>query len=193
MTGSGERGIGARAAAAIYATIRWLTDIAMAVAALSVLVSLALVCYSVLMRYVANRPEPWVDEMVGYVLVASVMFAVAEALRKGEHISVDILTERLGPGGRRAIYALGLFAVLATATILVVEGWGMVAFARMIGIRSIGYLDIPIWTVQTMVPVGGALLFLAAAAELIRVAAGLPPDEPGEDAVSDDRRLRGDE
>jgi C4-dicarboxylate transporter, DctQ subunit len=168
----------------IYTAVRWLTDAAAAIAALSIFASLALVCYSVGMRYVFNDPVPWVDEAVGYVLVASVMFAIAEALRKGEHIAVDILTERLGTGAKRVVYVAGLIAVIATAGILLIEGWAMVAFSRMIGIRSIGYLDIPIWTVQLMVPIGGVLLLLAALAELLRVFAGLPPEDaeegPGE-------------
>lgn len=168
---------GQKAAAAIYTAVRWLTDAAMALAAASVLVSLALVCYSVGMRYFANRPEPWVDEAVGYVLVASVMFAIAEALRRGEHIAVDVLTEKLPPRGRRAVHALGMIAVAVTAAALVYEGWGMVEFSKMIGIVSIGYLEIPIWIPQAMVPLGGLLLLLAALAELLRLAAGLPPDE----------------
>jgi TRAP-type C4-dicarboxylate transport system permease small subunit len=174
---------GKKLAAAIYAAVRWLTDAAMAVAAASVLVSLALVCYSVLMRYFANRPEPWVDEAVGYVLVASVMFAVAEALRRGEHIAVDILAERLPPAGRRAVYVLGMVAVAVTATALIIEGWAMVEFSQMIGIRSIGYLAAPMWIPQAMVPIGGVLLLLASLAELVRLAAGLPPDEEPKPAL----------
>ena len=163
----------------IYGAVRRLTDAAAALAAASVLISLALVCYSVAMRYLAGAPAPWVDEMVGYVLVASVMFAAAEALRRGEHISVDILTQKLGARAQRAAHVLGLAAVAATAAILLVEGWDMVAFSRMVGIRSVGYLDLPIWTVQAMVPLGAALLLLAALAELLRVAAGLPAEDEG--------------
>ncbi|HJS30404.1 MAG TPA: TRAP transporter small permease [Alphaproteobacteria bacterium] len=169
--------------AAIYRAIRFLADAASWIAAASVLGSLLLVSYSVGMRYLANRPEPWVDELVGYVLVASVAFAVAEALSKGEHICVDILTERLGPAGRRAVHVLGLLAVAATAIILIVEGWEMVAFSRLVGIRSIGYLSIEIWIAQLMVPLAGVLLLLSALAELLRVAAGLPPPADVDDRV----------
>lgn len=161
----------------IYNAVRWLTDAAAGIAALSILASLLLVCYSVGMRYAFNDPVPWVDEAVGYVLVASVMFAIAEALRKGEHIAVDILTERLGPRAKRVVHVMGLVAVIATAGVLMIEGWAMVAFSQMIGIRSIGYLDIPIWTVQLMVPLGGALLLLAALAEFVRLSAGLPAED----------------
>ncbi len=175
-------------ASSIYTAVRYLTDAAAGIAALSVLASLLLVCYSVGMRYAFNDPVPWVDEAVGYVLVASVMFSIAEALRKGEHIAVDILTDRFGPRGKRVVYVFGLAAVIATAVILLVEGWAMAEFSRMIGIRSIGYLDIPIWTMQVMVPIGGLLLLLAALAELVRVAAALPPDPdadaPGPESAS---------
>lgn len=161
----------------IYRAVRRLTDAAAALAAASVLLSLALVCYSVAMRYLAGAPTPWVDEMVGYVLVASVMFAIAEALRKGEHVSIDILTQKLGVRWQRASRVLSLVAVAATAAILLIEGWDMVAFSRMVGIRSIGYLDLPMWMVQAMVPLGGALLLLAALAELLRLAAHLPAQD----------------
>lgn len=164
----------------LYTAVRRLTDAAAAVAAASVLLSLVLVCYSVAMRYVAGAPEPWVDEMVGYVLVASVMFAIAEALRCGEHISVDLLTQKLGRRAQRSAHVLGLIAVAASAVILVVEGWDMVAFSRMVGIRSVGYLDLPVWTVQTMVPLGGLLLLMAALAELLR-GVTRPPAKQGED------------
>jgi TRAP-type C4-dicarboxylate transport system permease small subunit len=158
--------------------IRLLTDAAAAAAAASVLVMLALVAYSVGMRYLLNRPQVWVDELVGFMLVGSVMFAVAEALRRGEHISIDLLTEKLGPRGKRAAAVFGLLAVLATAAALLWEGWETVAFARMLGLMTEGYVTLPLWLLQLMIPLGGALLLLACLAELLRIAAGLPPATP---------------
>ncbi len=164
-------------AALIYRAIRLLTDAAAAVAAASVLVMLALVSYSVAMRYLLNAPKPWVDEMVGFLLVGSVMFAVAEALRRGEHISIDLLTDKLGPRARRAAAVFSLLAVLVTAAALAWEGWETVAFARMLGLMTDGYVTLPLWTLQLMLPIGGVLLLLACLAELLRIAAGLPPEE----------------
>lgn len=165
-------------AALIYRAIRLLTDAAAAIAAASVLVMLALVAYSVAMRYFWDAPKVWVDEVVGFMLVGSVMFAVAEALRRGEHISIDLLTERLGPRGKRAAAVFALLAVLAFAAALLWEGRETVAFARMLGLMTEGYVTLPLWILQLMVPIGGALLLLAAIAELLRIAAGLPPAEP---------------
>ncbi len=169
-----------------------LTRAGIALSALTLLVALAAIGYGVAMRYLFNRPIPWVDELVGYLLVAMVMLAAADALRKGEHIAVDIVTERLGRRGRRVTAAAGLLAVAVCGAFLIEEGWGMVAFSRMIGIVSTGSLAVPIWLPQLLIPIGGALLLLAALAGLVRMAQGRPPTDevhpPADEAGLD--RLR---
>ncbi len=154
--------------------IRWLCALGVALAAVSVLLSLALIGYSVVMRYFVNAPVPWVDELVGYLLVASVMLGAGEALRRGEHISVDIVTEKLGPGGKRLAQLFGLAAVALAAAILVWEGWATLAFSRMVGLVSNGYLAAPMWIPQLAVPVGAAILLLAAIAAFVAVLRGDP-------------------
>jgi C4-dicarboxylate transporter, DctQ subunit len=142
--------------------VRALSRLGIALAAAAMLVSLFLIGYSVVMRYFLNRPTAWVDELVGYLLVASVMLAAADALLSGEHIAVDIVTEKLGPRGRRWTLLGGLIAVGASAALLVVEGIDMVAFSRMVGLMSNGYLAVPMWVPQAVVPIGAALMGLAA-------------------------------
>src|SRR5438552_5111971 len=146
--------------------VAWLATLGLALAAIALLTSLALIVYSVAMRYFVNQPQAWIDEAVGYLLVASVMLAAAAALRDGEHICVDIVTEKLSSRGRRVIAFAGLIAVAVTAALLVFEGYGTVAFSRMVGLRSNGYLALPLWIPQLLIPVGAALLGLAAIAAL---------------------------
>lgn len=144
--------------------VAWLARIGAALAALSLLGSLALIVYSVVMRYFLNAPVPWVDEIVGYLLVACVMLAAADALRGGEHIAVDVLTERLSVRGRRRALLLGLAAVAVSASLLLVEGYHMVAFSRMVGLLSNSSLAVPMWIPQLVVPLGALMLLLAAVA-----------------------------
>lgn len=146
--------------------VHWLAHVGIALAAIALLASMAMIVYSVVMRYLLNQPIPWVDEMVGYLLVACVMLAAADALRQGEHIAVDIVTERLSARGKRWTAVLGLLAVALSALLLLVEGWDMVAFSRMVGLLSNGYLAVPMWIPQALVPVGALLLLLAAIAAL---------------------------
>ena len=66
--------------------------IAAGLAALLLLVSLGLVGYSVVMRYFMNRPIPWVDELVGYLLVLApqVGSILNEAVQAFDPASVTI-------------------------------------------------------------------------------------------------------
>jgi C4-dicarboxylate transporter DctQ subunit len=149
-----------------------------ALAAIGLVASMFLIAYSVVMRYFLNQPVSWVDEFVGYLLVASVMLAAADALRHGEHIAVDIVTERLGHRGKRVVALAGLVAVALAAALLTVEGADMVEFSRMVGLLSNGKLAVPMWIPQLAVPVGAALLGAAAVVAILAALAGKAPGVP---------------
>jgi C4-dicarboxylate transporter, DctQ subunit len=141
---------------------RGIARIGLGLAAAALLASLAVIGYSVVRRYVFGAPVAWTDELVGYLLVASVMLAAADALFGGEHIAVDIVTERLSPRGKRITLMLGLVAVALTAVLLVVEGIGTAHFSHKVGLRSNGALELPMWLPQLLVPIGALMLLLAA-------------------------------
>ncbi|HLW12473.1 MAG TPA: TRAP transporter small permease [Casimicrobiaceae bacterium] len=167
-----------RAMDAIERLIRRLARIGLGLSAAALLASLATIVYAVVRRYVFNAPVAWTDELVGYLLVASVMLATADALFGGEHISVDIVTEKLAPRGKRVAFLFGLAAVAATAVLLIVEGVGMVRFSNMVGLRSNGDLALPLWIPQALVPIGALLLLLAALAAFVDAWRGkaVPPE-----------------
>ena len=52
-----------------------------------VLVTILIVVYSVFMRYVINIPQTWTDELVGYFLVATVMFGVAPKVKLAKTVT----------------------------------------------------------------------------------------------------------
>jgi len=167
-TDSGAR-IAARAADRLS---RLVSDVGIAVAGLAMLASLGLVVYGVALRYGLNQPQTWLDEVVGYLLVATVMLGACDALRKREHIAIDLLTARLGRRARFLVAVLGLIAVGLTALLFIDEGWETVAFSKMVDMRSTGYLAAPLWIVQALIPLGGALLLLNATTLLARLLSG---------------------
>ena len=152
---------------ALLRLTRGAAHVALGLSAAALLASLVVIVYGVVRRYVFNTPVAWTDELVGYLLVASVMLAAADALLGGEHISVDIVTERLGARARRIAYLFGLVAVAASGILLMVEGLGMVRFSRQVGLRSNGDLAVPLWIPQSLVPLGALLLLLAAVAAFV--------------------------
>lgn len=159
--------------------VRALAHAGIAAAAAATLLSMVVIGYSVVMRYFLGHPTPWVDELVGYLLVAAVMLAAADALLHGEHISVDVLTERLAAPGKRRVALGGLVAVAVIAALLAWEGADMVAFSRMVDLRSNGYLATPMWIPQLAVPIGSGLLVAAAVVGFLAAwRGGAPVDRP---------------
>jgi TRAP-type C4-dicarboxylate transport system permease small subunit len=163
---------GARIARVLDRGAALVSDLAARLATLAMLASLALVVFGICARYFAGRPQSWADEMVGYLLVAIVMFAATDALRENEHIAIDILTSRLKPLGRRIVALLGLVSVALFALLLIFKGWEMASFSKMVGLNSNQEMGAPLWVVQSLVPLGGVLLLLSAATLFLRVLAG---------------------
>ena len=152
-----------------------LAGVAMGLAALALLVSLALIGWAVVMRYAFNAAPVWVDEVVGFGLVAIVMMAAAQSLRRGEHIGVDLLVERVPAGARRWLRAWAAMAAGAISLVLIFNGWGTAMLARMLGLVTEGWLEWPTWLLMLLMPLGGSLLLLASIEALWRALAGLPP------------------
>jgi len=137
-------------------------DSAMACAAMLVLMDLVLIGLAVAMRYLLDAPITWSDEIVVLSLTAIVMLGAPKVLASGGHISVDIITSSLK--GRIAAF-LKIWAnlgVLAVAGLLIVNGWNTVLFSKMIGSLTEGRLELPVWMLQLLLPLGGALLGLVA-------------------------------
>ncbi len=152
-----------------------LAGAAMALAAASLLVSLALIGWAVIMRYAFNAAPIWVDDVVGFLLVAIVMLAAADTLRRGEHIGVDLLVTHLSGRARHWAAAWAALATAVIAIVLVWNGWGAAMLAKMLGMVTEGALEWPTWLLMLLMPLGGVLLLLAAIEAFWRALAGVPP------------------
>ncbi|WP_434601559.1 TRAP transporter small permease [Pseudomonas sp. Z4-7] len=138
------------------------SNVAMAFAALLVLMDLALIGLAVAMRYLAGAPPAWSDEIVALSLTAIVMLGAPKVLASGGHIGVDIVTS-LSRG--RVAVCLNIWAnlgVLAVAWLLIVNGWNTARFSRTLGSLTEGHLELPLWMLQLLLPLGGMLLALVA-------------------------------
>lgn len=143
-----------------------------AVGAVLIVVVLAVTTVSVFSRYVLSRPILGVDEGTGFLVVAIVMLGAAEALRRGDHIRIDLVLDAAGPRLRRVMELWSHAAVLVFAALLFRTGWHTVTFSRSFGAYSDGYLALPLWIPQSALLVGAVLLGLQAAAGLIRQLVG---------------------
>jgi len=136
--------------------------------ALLVIATMAVVGYSVVLRYIFGEPQVWTDELVSFWLVAIVMLGAADVLRRGEHIGIDLVTNLLPPHMQTWADVWGLVSVIIFSIVLSISGWKMVDFSWSVGLLSDGYLELPMWIPQTFIPIGFALMGLAALHRLLQ-------------------------
>jgi C4-dicarboxylate transporter DctQ subunit len=144
--------------------------LARAAAGLSVLLlvfMLALVTVAVAQRYLLGKPLTWADDLNGYLLVAFAALGAAEALRRGDHIALDLLAERLRPGGKRLLAIWSDLAVLAFAGVLAWSAVGHARFNYDFGAISNDQLELALWIPFVPLALGAALLALVAVARLL--------------------------
>jgi TRAP-type C4-dicarboxylate transport system permease small subunit len=136
-----------------------------AVSALLILFILALTAVAVFARYVLGSPIPGVDELTGYLVVTTVMAGAAEALRREDHISVDLLIGHFSEPVRQGLAAFSYAVVLLFSIALFVTAWRTVTFSHQFQAYSDGELQIAMWIPQSTMLVGAALLTLMSAAK----------------------------
>lgn len=83
---------------------------------------------AIVARYVFARPLPWADELNVVLLLWLTFWTGALVTREREHVVFDLVYERFGPGGKRAILLAGAlgFAALFLAALPTI--WDYVAF-----------------------------------------------------------------
>lgn len=128
---------------------------------LCVIAMMLVVTNEVIARYLLNSPTMWSDEIASYLLVAIVFLGLAQDLRLGSHIRIDIITDLVSAKVRRRLefvaYAIGLvFSVML--------GWGVWIRFQNFWMRntiSDSPLMTQLWIPMTPVLAGAALLILA--------------------------------
>ncbi len=141
----------------------------------------AMITWEVVARYVFTAPTIWAEELSRVFLVWGTFLAMAALLRRRSHIRITIVTNLLGPGGRRAAEIFSLAVVAAVSGVAAWYGWTIAFESFERGRTTATMLDLPQWWVEVSVPLGFALLGLQALAETLRLPGGAPvPPGAGE-------------
>ena len=148
---------------------KFLAQAAILFGSMLVILSVAIVFYSVLMRYIINIPQTWTDELVSYFLVSIVMCGVAGTLRRNDHITVDLISSKLSHTGQRVVDLWGMIAVVLVSVAMFFSSFEMVAFSYRVDLISDGYVEAPMWIPQSSLLFGYGLLILSSLNRFARI------------------------
>lgn len=114
------------------------------------LLNVSVVLFGVVMRYGFAASPIWTDELARYALIWAVMLAGAAAVRRGEHMQIDLLVEALPPVPARVVDAVRRLVIVAVLAFMTVMGayyagkvWGMTTLALNVP-RTIPIASVPL-------------------------------------------------
>jgi TRAP-type transport system small permease protein len=135
-------------------TVHRITEILL----LIVLTAMSVVVFlQVLFRYVLGLPLFWTEEFARYCLVWASLLGAAVATKRGQHIAVTFVMERLPAHLRRFFRLVALFSV---AVILAIIMWGGFQLVMVTRAQISPALRIPMAIPYAAVPVGAAVMLL---------------------------------
>jgi TRAP-type C4-dicarboxylate transport system permease small subunit len=143
------------------------------IAALAIIFMMFAISYAVIMRYVWNKPVPWIVEISSYLMLYITFLGTAWLQRKGGHVEVDLFTGRLRPRVRAAFKTITSLGGAVVGFILAWKGSLVTVDYFQRDVTAIGILNTPQFLLMGIIPIGGFLLlveFLLQARQQARLA-----------------------
>jgi len=155
------------------------------VSCVCVSVMAVLVFGNVIARFVFNHSLAVSDEMSTYLFVLMSFMGTAIAARRGAHLGLSIVTDKLSPDARKnmqmVMYAVSAFFCL----LIVVFGVQMVASQYALK-QETAAMQWPEWIYGSFVPVGACFAMIAFLQGLLNIAKYGQPQGNPQEQYSDD-------
>ena len=128
-----------------------------------------LMATNVVLRYLFSYGSVWAQELEWHLLAPLILFAIAYALLKGEHVRVDVAYTHFSPRAKEIVNLVSALLCLAISVIIILLSLKYVEQAYVIGEKSAdpGGLTHR-WVLKALIPFGFALLTLQSVAEVAK-------------------------
>jgi len=123
-------------------------------------VTLLLVNYEVVARYILNQPTPWMLEIVEYALLYIGFLGATWVLKEEGHIKMDLVVNRLNPRAQAWLNIVTSFIGIIICLIITWYGILVTLHLYQSGQYFAAYLKPPKYIILSVVPLGCLLLFI---------------------------------
>ncbi|MDQ2102440.1 TRAP transporter small permease [Azospirillum isscasi] len=136
--------------------------------------------YEASSRSLLSESHWWAEELVRFLVVWSVLLSLGVGTRHGHYIRMDLLLNMMPHRARLAFAWLNSLIGLGFSVLLVIAGVQEVSHLQAVGMFTESNLDLPLWTVRLVLPLGGVLYGFAFVGNIILLLRGHDPDPPTE-------------
>lgn len=143
--------------------------------------TLLAVLSSIFGRIIPALELPGADAYAGYCMASSAFLALATTLRRGEHIRVTLIINRLSPAMYRGVDLFCHLFALAVAATLAWYSIHLVRQSYVFNDISTGFDATPLWIPQLGMALGTTIFALAFALDFVLLMLGKPLREDAMD------------
>ncbi|QQK74704.1 TRAP transporter small permease [Salicibibacter cibarius] len=122
----------------------------------TIMLGVLLVFVNAILRFI-DIGNSWSEELTRYLIIWSTFIGASVCVRKGMHISIDLLPQLLKGAKERVLKAFIHLSAIVFSLILVVYSLEFVFFSAQMNQITPG-LNIPFYIVYCVIPISGVLL-----------------------------------
>jgi len=128
-----------------------------------------LMATNVVLRYMFSYGSVWAQELEWHLLAPLILFAIAYAMLKGEHVRVDVAYAHFPPRAKEVVHLVSAILCLAIAVIIILLSIKYVQQSYVINEQSAdpGGLTHR-WILKALIPLGFVLVVLQSVAEIAK-------------------------
>ena len=154
----------------IIRTIDGLNEIIGRIVSVVAVVFAAIIIYDVVMRYAFNEPTRWAFDVSKQLYGFYFIMLGGYALRHRAHVSVDLVTERLGPKALKIVelagYAIFFFPF---AWVFLTRSWDFALTSWNQGETTYGAIQMPVYPLKMAMCLAAGLLLLQGISEVLKI------------------------
>jgi len=133
----------------------------------------------VIFRFVIYVPFPWSEEMARYLMIWMGMLGSVVAMRKGRHIGVTVMIDRLSPKTRVPLLLSIRVVMMGFLFVIAKEGFSLAVFNAP---QRSPAMEIPMLYPYLAIPVGAVLMMIEILADILRSL--FPTEAEGKGTIS---------
>jgi TRAP-type C4-dicarboxylate transport system permease small subunit len=118
---------------------------------------------------VAGAPIQGVTEYTTLIFVWVILFPIAFAQRRGEHLSMGILFDRLSPRAQRLTLCVLLCLGIFISFLIAWSGLYITIWAYEMGDVLLGVIPVPTWWSRMAMPIGLSIATVRLVVQLVQV------------------------
>lgn len=125
---------------------------------------------NVFARYLFNTGSVGIQELEWHLVSPIALIGMSYAMRRGEHVRVDVLYDRMSENGKQLVELLSALLMFALATIIVILAMPYIEQSYSLAEGSPDPGGLPYrWILKAFIPLGFGLLALQALSQALSV------------------------